>query len=164
MKWVSNYFRKEEEMYRKCLVPLDGSELAECSLNHVKKLVKEKSVGEVTILNVVKVDIPWADVKEKTIDLAAIRKPLFAEARKYLANVESRLSSKGIEVKTKVIEGNRPGETITDYAAKSGMALIVIATHGYTGFKKLLLGSVATRVLNESQVPVLLIRPESCRS
>ncbi len=52
-------------MYKKCLVPLDGSELAECSLNHVKNLVKEKSVGEVTILNVVKVDIPWAEIDEK---------------------------------------------------------------------------------------------------
>lgn len=151
-------------MYKKCVVPLDGSELAECSLNHVKNLVKEKSVGEVTILNVIKVDIPWAEIDEKTIDLEAIRKPLFAAARKYLADVESRLSSEGISVKTEAIEGNRPGETIIDYAQKNGIALIVIATHGYTRFKKLLLGSVATRVLHESPVPVLLIRPESCRA
>jgi nucleotide-binding universal stress UspA family protein len=150
-------------MYKKCLVPLDGSELAECALNHVQKLVKEKSVGEVTLLNVVKVDIPWADVHEQTIDLAAIRKPLFAAAKKYLTEVESRLTSKGIKVKTKAIEGNRPGETIIDYAEKNNMALIVIASHGYTGFRKLLLGSVATRVLHDSHVPVLLIRPESCR-
>ncbi len=58
-------------MYKKCLVPLDGSELAECALNHVKNLVKEKSVGEVTLLNVVKVDIPWAEINEKTLDLEA---------------------------------------------------------------------------------------------
>jgi nucleotide-binding universal stress UspA family protein len=151
-------------MYKKCLVPLDGSELAECALNHVKNLVKDKSVGEVTILNVVKVDIPWAEVNERTIDLDAIRKPLLAAARKYLADVESRLSSEGISVKTETIEGNRPGEIIIDYARKNGMALIVMATHGYTGFKKLLLGSVATRVLHESPVPVLLVRPESCRA
>ena len=151
-------------MYKKCLVPLDGSELAECALNHVKNLVKEQSVGEVTILNVVKVDIPWAEINEKTIDLEAIRKPLFAGARKYLADVASRLSSEGISVKTTAIEGNRPGETIIDYAKKNGMTLIVMATHGHTGFKQLLLGSVATRVLHESPVPVLLIRPESCRA
>ena len=151
-------------MYKKCLVPLDGSELAECSLNHVRTLVKQQSVGEVTLLNVVKVDIPWADIDEKKpFDLEAIRKPLFAAARKYLADVESRLSSEGIAVKTAAIEGNRPGETIIDYARENGMGLIVIATHGHTGFKKLLLGSVATRVLHESPVPVLLIRPDSCR-
>jgi nucleotide-binding universal stress UspA family protein len=151
-------------MYKKCLVPLDGSELAECSLNHVKKLVKEHSVGEVTILNVVKVDIPWSEFNEKkTVDLEAIRKPLFAAARKYLADVEKRLSAEGIAVKTEAIEGNRPGERIIDYAREKDMALIVMATHGHTGFKKLLLGSVATRVLHESAVPVLLIRPDSCR-
>jgi nucleotide-binding universal stress UspA family protein len=150
-------------MYATCLVPLDGSDLAECSLNHVKSLVRGKSVGEVTILTVVKVDIPWAEVNERTIDLDAIRKPLFAATRKYLAGVESRLSSEGISVETEAVEGGRPGDMILDYARKNGMALIVMATHGHTGFKKVLLGSVATRVLSESPVPVLLVRPESCR-
>ncbi len=149
-------------MYKKCLVPLDGSELAECALNHVKNLVKENSIGEVILLNVVKVDIPWAEINEKTLDLEALRKPLFAGARKYLADVESRLASEGIRVKTEAIEGNRPGETIVDYARDNGVALIVMATHGHTGFKQLLLGSEATRVLHQSPVPVLLIRPESC--
>lgn len=150
-------------MYKKCLVPLDGSALAECALNHVKNLVKEQSVGEVTLINVVKVDIPWASVDERTIDLAAIRKPLFASANKYLAGVEKKLTAKGVKVKTASVEGNRPGETIVDYARAKGMGLIVIATHGHTGLKKLMLGSVATRVLHDSPVPVLLIRPESCR-
>ena len=150
-------------MYKKCLVPLDGSELAECSLNHIRSLAKEQAVGEVTLLNVVKVDIPWAEINEKAFDIEAIRKPLFAAARRYLAGVEKRLVAKGIRVKTEAIEGNRPGETIVDYARDNGIGLIVIATHGHTGFKKLLLGSVATRVLHDAPVPVLLIRPESCR-
>ena len=47
-------------MYKKVLVPLDGSALAECTLSHVKNLFKDGSVGEVTLLNVVKVDLPWA--------------------------------------------------------------------------------------------------------
>jgi len=153
-------------MYSKCLVPLDGSELAECALNHVRALAREGSVGDVTLLNVVKVDIhiPWesAEFKSKAIDFEAIRKPLFDASWKYLADVKSRLVSEGITVNTEAIEGYRPGETIADYAQKHGMALIVMATHGYTGFKKLLLGSVASRVVHESQVPVLLIRPESC--
>lgn len=150
-------------MYKKCLVPLDGSALAECALNHVRNLAKEQSIGEVTLLNVVKVDIPWSSVDEKVLDLAAIRKPLFAAAEKYLAGVEKKLAAKGIRVKTAAVEGNRPGETIVDYAEDKRMDLIVIATHGNTGFKKLLLGSVATSVLNHSSVPVLLIRPASCQ-
>ena len=154
-------------MYKKVLVPLDGSALAECTLSHVKNLFKDGSVGEVTLLNVVKVDLPWAimgsDQSPKGIDLNAIREPLFIASRKYLANIESRLVSEGIKVKTESLEGNRPPDTITEYAQEKGMDMIVIGTHGYTGLKKLMLGSVAFGVLHQSHIPVLLIRPESCR-
>jgi len=155
-------------MYKKVLVPLDGSALAECTLSHVKNLFKDGSVGEVTLLNVVKVDLPWLamgrDRPAKPIDINAIRKPLFAASRKYLADIESRLVSEGIKVKTESLEGNRPADTITEYAQKNDIDMIIIATHGYTGLKKLMLGSVAFSVLHQSHIPVLLIRPESCRT
>lgn len=150
-------------MYQKVLVPLDGSDLAECALSHVKSLAEKGSVGEVTLLNIIKFDLPWIDEYPQHIDINAIREPLFAASKKYLAEVESRLNSKGIKVKTASLEANRPADAITDYAQKKGMELIVMSTHGYTGFKKLMLGSVAFGVLNVSHVPVLLIRPEACR-
>jgi nucleotide-binding universal stress UspA family protein len=150
-------------MYQKALVPLDGSALAECVLSHIKKLAKEGFMKEVTLLNVVMFDIPWGGEYSERIDINAIREPLFAASRKYLAEVESRLASEGIKVKTESREGNRPADTITEYARENGMDVIVIATHGYTGMKRLLLGSVAFGVLHESPIPVLLIRPESCR-
>ncbi|MDF1590775.1 MAG: universal stress protein [Desulfobacterales bacterium] len=153
-------------MYKKVLVPLDGSELAECTLSHVKTLLKDGFVGEVTLLNIVKFDVPWAQIRSEqhhAIDLDAIRKPLFAESRKYLANVESQLVSEGIKVKTESLEANRPADTITEYAKEKGMDMIIIGTHGYTGLKKLMMGSVASGVLNQSHIPVLLIRPESCQ-
>ena len=154
-------------MYKKVLVPLDGSPLAECTLSHVKNLFKDGSVGEVTLLNVVKVDLPWLamgrDRPTKPIDINAIREPLFNASRKYLADMESQLASEGIKVKTESVEGNRPADTITEYAQKKGMDMIIIATHGYTGLKRLMLGSVAFGVLHQSHIPVLLIRPESCR-
>jgi nucleotide-binding universal stress UspA family protein len=99
----------------------------------------------------------------KQFDLDKMREPLFAASRKYLAKVASQLSSKGVKVTTEVLEANRPSYTIMDYAQEKGMDLIVMATHGHTGFKKLLMGSVAFSVLHESHIPVLLIRPESCR-
>ena len=68
-------------MYKKVLVPLDGSALAECTLSHLKNLFKDGSVGEVTLLNVVKVDLPWAvmgsEQYSKPIDINAISEPLF---------------------------------------------------------------------------------------
>lgn len=150
-------------MYQKVLVPLDGSDLAECTLSHLKSLIKDGSVGEVTLLNIVKIDIPWAEMENRQFDLNALREPLFAASRKYLAEVESRLSSQGITVKKESIESNRPADTITDYAKQNSMDLIFLATHGYTGLKKLVLGSVASGVVNQSSVPVLLIRPDACR-
>ena len=154
-------------MYKKVLVPLDGSALAECTLSHLKNLFKEGSMGEVTLMNVVKVDLPWAaigsDQYPQRIDIDAIREPLFIASRKYLADIESRLGFEGIKVKTESLEGNRPADTITQYAQEKGMDMIIIGTHGYTGMKKLMLGSVAFGVLHQSHIPVLLIRPESCR-
>ena len=101
--------------------------------------------------------------QHQVIDLDAIRKPLFAASRKYLAEIESRLVSEGIKVKTESLEANRPADTITEYAKEKGMDMIIIGTHGYTGLKKLMMGSVAFGVLNQSHTPVLLIRPESCQ-
>ncbi len=150
-------------MYQKALVPLDGSALAECVHTHIKQLAKEGLVKEVTLLNVVTFDIPWGGEYPERIDLNAIREPLFAASRKYLAEIKGRLEAEGVKVTAASVEGNRPAETITDYARDKGMDVIVIATHGYTGMKKLLLGSVAFGVLHASPVPVLLIRPESCR-
>jgi nucleotide-binding universal stress UspA family protein len=150
-------------MYKKVLVPLDGSDLAECALSHLKSLVEDGSVGEVTLLNIVWFDIPWNGEYPARIDINAIRESLFAASKMYLAKAESQLSSKGIKVKTESLEANRPADAILDYARKKGMELIVMSTHGYTGFKKLMLGSVASGVLNGSSVPVLLIRPEACR-
>jgi nucleotide-binding universal stress UspA family protein len=152
-------------MYQKILVPLDGSELAECALPHVINMVKDGSVGEVTVLNVYRVDLSPVGAKgyAQGINVNQIRKSMFTASTKYLADVESRLGSEGIKVNTVSLEGAKPATTISQYAKENGIDMIVIATHGYTGLKKLMLGSVALGVLQESHVPVLLIRPDSCR-
>ncbi len=145
-------------MYQKILVPLDGSKLAECVLSHVKSLVKDAAAQEVTLLHVIRINVPGADV-----DLSALREPIFAAARKYLAKMESGLVSAEVKVKTEVLEANWTASSITEYAQKNGMDLIVMSTHGHTGFRRMMLGSVAHGVLSQSSVPVLLIRPEACR-
>lgn len=90
--------------------------------------------------------------------------PLRGKSRMYLEDVESRFAAEGIKVETEYLEGDRPAEVITDYAWGKGMDLIIIAMHGYTGFRKMMFGSVAMEILHNSPVPVLLIRPESCRA
>ncbi len=156
-------------MYKKILVPLDGSELAECALNQVKKLFQDGPGGEVILLNAVVVDVPWRELNAGeeghavAFDYNAFIKSFMDKSKKYLTKVKARLTTAGIKVKTEAIESNAPSQTINDYAQKHGVDLVVIATHGYTGMKKMMLGSVALKVLHESNVPVLLIRPEACR-
>jgi nucleotide-binding universal stress UspA family protein len=155
-------------MYKKILVPLDGSELAECALNHVRKIFQDGPAGEVILLNAVSIELPWRELSVEdpgytiAFDYNALKKTFMDKSKKYLAKVKSRLSSEGIKVKTETIESNQTSSTITDYAQKKGVDLIIIATHGYTGMKKMMVGSIALKVLHESNVPVLLIRPEAC--
>jgi len=47
--------------YKKVSVPLDGSDLAECTLSHVKSLVKDGAAGQISLLNILKIDISWAE-------------------------------------------------------------------------------------------------------
>ena len=156
-------------MYKKLLVPLDGSELAECAMNHVKHLFKEGPIGEVVLLSAVVIDIPWRELNPGETGIAPVfdyngfKKQFIDKATGYLENAKSRLAAEGIKASMEVLESNAPSQTITDYAEKNGVDLIVIATHGYTGMKKMMLGSTALKVLHESNVPVLLIRPAACR-
>jgi nucleotide-binding universal stress UspA family protein len=151
-------------MYKKVLVPLDGSPLAECALDHIKSLLQDGFNGDVTLLNVVSVDIRWSELYGANFDVIKMREALFASARKYLDGIASQLGSEGVAVKTVVVESDRPADAITDYARNNGMDMIAIASHGYTGLKKLVFGSVADEVLHVSNVPVLLIRPEARRA
>jgi len=152
-------------MYRKVLVPLDGSELAECVLPHVKDLVKENFTGEVILVNVFYPYFPLPEEKDLFTygDFKATKERIRQSSIKYLDYLQSKLASEGITVKTEILTGSRPAETISEYAQDNGIDLIIISTHGYTGLKKMMFGSVALEVLHSSHIPVLLVRPESCR-
>lgn len=72
---------------------------------------------------------------------------------------------KKIEVKTKSLEGNRPADSITEYAHEKVWILLlkaIIGTYGYAGLKKLMVGGLTFGVfLHQSYIPVSLIRPEA---
>lgn len=146
-------------MYQKVLVPLDSSELAECALSEVKKLAQGGMVREVILLSVV--EIPTLNVGEG-IDYSTLKRSRYERLEKYLENIRSQVNSEGVAVKTEVREGDA-AQSIIEYVKKNAVDLIVIATHGYTGMKQLMFGSVALKVLHDSHVPVLLIRPGSGR-
>lgn len=149
-------------MYKKILVPLDGSELAECVLPHVESIAKGCDVGSVVFVRALDIYIPSAaqaylgEEQKREMDERAE-----AAAREYLDQVVSRVKLGGVEVQKQFITG-KAAESITEYATKSDADLIVIATHGRSGISRWVWGSVADRILRSACVPVLMVRAPGC--
>jgi nucleotide-binding universal stress UspA family protein len=146
-------------MYEKVLLPLDGSKLAECVFPYVRGLATSGLIKEIVLLNIVEIPSAWI---AEGVDLMNVRNLRVGNAQKYLADVKTQVSFEGVNVEAEVMEGHT-ANLIAEYAEKNGVNLIIIATHGYTGMKRLMFGSVALRVLHDAHIPVLLIRPESSK-
>lgn len=137
-------------MFKKILVPLDGSALAEAILPQVTELVRVHD-AELVILRVALAHgFPGADPTEA--QLHAVR-----ESEKYLEEVEKGLKGRGLRVSS-VVRYGHAAEEVLDHAAFSGVDLIAMSTHGRTGVSRWVLGSVAEKVLRASTTPLLLVR------
>ncbi len=149
-------------MYRKILVPLDGSELAECVFPHIKEVVKGSESAEVILFRVCEPPVLLADypsdlrprweehVKQETAHTQQ-------QCRIYLDDTEKRLKKTGVNVRTESGLGN-PAELIVDYAAKNNVDLIIIASHGRSGIMRWAYGSTADKILRASKVPVMVVK------
>jgi nucleotide-binding universal stress UspA family protein len=148
---------RSDEMYQKILVPLDGSELAECALTHVESIAKGCQVVDVVLLGVIEpLHLP-GDYVISEKDKARIESQRRGAAEDYLGRMAEQLSGRGLGVSSEVIAG-KVADSIVDYANKHGVDLIIMATHGRSGVSRWTLGSVADRVVHHSGVPVLLVR------
>jgi len=147
-------------LYEKILVPLDGSELAECVLPHVRAIAAASGTGQVVLLRVVE---PLPAGTPPAVDFEVVQKAGVKAAEGYLARIKAQLSKEGLNVEAKVLTG-RPAETIIDFAQGNKVDLIAIATHGRSGIRRWVFGSVADRLVRSSSVPVLLIRPKGFES
>ena len=155
-------------MYQKILVPLDGSELAECALPHVEAIAHGCQVGDVILLRVVEPFQPPRgkgygsmfpeDLKEEKARAESEER---AAAEEYLKKVVGQLSREGRRVQSQLLFG-KAAESVADFSAKSGIDLIVIATHGRSGVSRWVWGSTADRILRSSCVPVMMIRAPGC--
>ena len=72
--------------------------------------------------------------------------------------LDLRQMKKFIQIKTEIISSINTVEGIVDYAQEKNLELIVIGTRGRSGFKKMLLGSVASKVVTYSHCPVLVVK------
>lgn len=149
-------------MYNKILVPLDGSEMAECVLPHVENIAKGCKVGNVTFLRVLDTYMPSAARAYLGTDQEKeMNKKSEEAAIEYLDRVAGRVNLNGVEMQKHLIIGH-PAENIADYASNNNVDLIIIATHGRSGISRWVWGSVANRILRSACVPVLMVRAPGC--
>lgn len=144
-------------MYSKILVPLDGSAIAELALSQAEEIAKAMG-AEVLLLQVVQP--PLAKLPE--VGSGEESRALLEEggrARAYLATVASRLGSAGIRCRFEVAEGP-PASAIIAFARREAADIVVMSTHGRSNITKLVMGSVAEKILFACDRPVLLVRPE----
>lgn len=140
------------------VVPLDGSQLAEESIAIATRLA---SLGNtrVTLLRVVVPQLVLGQpsvVMQFTVDQLENYQ---REATRYLDEVADRFRSVTPGIETAVIMAASPPRAILDWAEQSGADLIAMSTHGRSGFRRFMLGSVADKVVRGSSIPVLLTRP-----
>ena len=146
-------------MFSKILVCLDGSKLAEQVLPYaIEQALRFKS--QLVLLSVIvpatSTSTVWEPAPQELVEKQAEAEKA-AEA--YLKNIINRLSEeKGLRAEYLTLEG-LVAETIVEYAQKNKVDLIAIATHGLGGLRRLAFGSVADFVLRNSNVPLLVIRP-----
>jgi len=142
-------------MYKKILVPLDGSELAKRALGQAEKLAKTFD-AELILFEVVPF-IPIYGSPELVTPLIVDEKQKEG-AEKYLADLVEELKGKGLKVTATVKTGQQVAVEIIDFAKESGADLIVMCTHGRSGITRWMLGSVALKLLTRGEKPILLIR------
>lgn len=144
-------------MYHRILVPLDGSPLAETALPHARAFAACNN-AEVLLLRVVTYSLHDIIDHERRMDgtLADDLRAVRVASESYVEAVAVRLRP-DTRVRTLVSDDANAASAITRIAAEQSCDLIVMTTHGRTGFVRGLLGSVADRVVRSASVPVLLV-------
>jgi nucleotide-binding universal stress UspA family protein len=152
-------------MYRKILVPLDGSQLSQCSLDHVRAIGQGCKVPEIILIRVVE---PLSANEISSLaqlrgdQISKLEEENKAEANDYISNMAQRLHNEGLAARAEVLYG-RAADKIIDFAAKNDVDLIIMSSHGRSGISRWAMGSVTDRVVNHSLAPVLVVSSPGCR-
>ena len=152
-------------MFKRILVPLDGSRLSGRALPYATEIARHFS-GKIILLRVLPLS-PMPPIGTYTLPevIENVEKKAdernrrnLASARRYLQGKLKGIVSSGIKGSQHAIAGT-PTQSIIEFSKRKNVDLIVMTTHGRRGIKRALLGSVSDEVVRESKLPVLTIRP-----
>jgi nucleotide-binding universal stress UspA family protein len=144
------------------VVPLDGSPVAETILPFVQELAGALGL-EITLIQVIGTEAT-AQSGRVTPDASLVPNDVLQRmaevASDYLAGIAKKLEGKGLSVRWEVL-GGAPASRVVDYAREATDCLVAMTTHGRTGFRRWVMGSVADRMVRHTREPVLLVRANS---
>lgn len=142
--------------FKHIMVPLDGSTLSATILGPASDLARATG-ARMTLVHIVSSSaVLGARIFPVLPDDIV---PALAKAREYLSKMAGELTHDGLKVDIHVEEHEAPGRAIAAVADKLDADVVALATHGYGGLKRALLGSVADKVLRSSPLPILVQRP-----
>ncbi len=136
-------------MIEKIVVPLDGSVMAEAVLPHVRRLLRLEDAEAVFVR---------AENPAPVENYVPVAEAALAAAREYAAGIQDHFVREGAKAKS-VARLGAPASVILEVVREEKATLVAMATHGRTGLKRILFGSVAEQILRKSPVPVLAVRP-----
>ncbi len=145
-------------MYSKILVPLDGREFGELAVRHAEE-IGQVAKAEIILFQVVQNPIRSYPLAAGQTEVTKATEEVTNKAGAYLQKLAAPLTAKGIKVRCD-IEVGEPTRRILDKAQNEDVDLIVMSTHDEGDLYKLVVGSVAEKVLHGTTRPVLLVKPE----
>ncbi len=134
----------------KLLVATDGSIFSESAIREAINLARTCS-SKLIAISVVKTSPEFEDLVPQVSEKAE------KEMREHLESVKSRASKEGVDCEIVIHRGEEPFQNIVNDAAKNQFDMIIIGTHGRTGLKKLMMGSVTARVIGHAPCNVLVV-------
>jgi len=145
--------------FKKILVPVDFSDCSNKALEYAI-LFGEKYGASLTLFHVVALFQEDVGETERMQELEEIVKRQEEKIRKQMSGSKERVTARGVSVNTVVQRGINPADTILEFLDEQDFDLVIMGTHGRTGLKHVLQGSVAEKVVRLSPIPVLTIHRE----
>ena len=146
-------------MFKKILVPLDSSKMAETALPLARSLAE--CYGAEMIIFHVNVPLPTQYYAGGMIATVGELEQLGrVEANTYIHRIVASLMDRGIKASSVSKDDPSTANAILDYTELNAVDLIAMSTHGRSGIGRWLMGSIADKVVHGAKVPVLLVRPD----
>jgi nucleotide-binding universal stress UspA family protein len=157
---LQSIFTKEHRMYQKILLPTDGSALSKKAVASAIALAKLCDAELVAVNVVPRYPVSYFEgaVPLAPAEIRKIEASWAEQAQSVVDAVKKSATTKGVVTKAVVVRGDVVSDAVLAAAKKHKCDVIVMASHGRKGIKRLLLGSETQHILTHSSIPVLVLR------